>query len=54
MYLRTVHAEHDIPTLRAFIRANSLGIFTTAITSPSGSFPLLQSSHVPFLLDVQL
>ena len=51
MYLRAIHAEQHVPTLRAFIRANPLGIFTTAIDSPS--FPLLQSSHIPFVLDVQ-
>ncbi|TFY80302.1 hypothetical protein EWM64_g3710 [Hericium alpestre] len=51
MYLRAVHAEHHLPTLRAFIRDNPLGIFTTAIDSPS--FPFLQSSHIPWLLDVQ-
>ncbi|THU83462.1 negative transcriptional regulator [Dendrothele bispora CBS 962.96] len=50
MYLRTVHAEHDIPTLRAFIRANPLGVFTTAIESPISHF--LQSSHIPWILDV--
>ncbi|KAI0682290.1 putative FMN-binding domain-containing protein, partial [Cerioporus squamosus] len=50
MYLRAVHAEHDIPTLREFIRANPLGIFTTAIDAPD--FPFLQSSHIPWLLDV--
>ncbi|KAK7448812.1 hypothetical protein VKT23_013542 [Stygiomarasmius scandens] len=50
MYLRTAHAEHDIPTLQAFIRANPLGIFTTAIESPSDHF--LQSSHIPWILDV--
>lgn len=51
MYLRGVHAEHHLPTLRAFIRANPLGIFTTAIDSPN--FPFLQSSHIPWILDVQ-
>ncbi|KAJ0108976.1 hypothetical protein J7T55_005524 [Diaporthe amygdali] len=51
MYLRAVHAENHIPTLRAFIRANPLGIFTTAIDSPN--FPFLQSSHIPWILDVQ-
>ncbi|KAI0324205.1 hypothetical protein GY45DRAFT_1331779 [Cubamyces sp. BRFM 1775] len=50
MYLRPVHAEHDIPTLRAFIRANPLGVLTTAIDAPS--FPFLQSSHIPWVLDV--
>ncbi|KAI3390572.1 hypothetical protein diail_9183 [Diaporthe ilicicola] len=51
MYLRAAHAEHHLPTLRALIRANPLGIFTTAIDSPS--FPFLQSSHIPWILDIQ-
>ncbi|KAH9893641.1 negative transcriptional regulator [Cubamyces lactineus] len=50
MYLRPVHAEHAISTLRAFIRANPLGVFTTAIDAPP--FPFLQSSHIPWVLDV--
>ncbi|CDO76492.1 hypothetical protein BN946_scf184615.g18 [Trametes cinnabarina] len=50
MYLRAVHAEHHIPTLRAFIRANPLGIFTTAIEA--SGHPFLQSSHIPWVLDV--
>ncbi|EJD34491.1 negative transcriptional regulator [Auricularia subglabra TFB-10046 SS5] len=49
MYLRAVHAEHDLPTLRAFVRANPLGLLTTAIDAPG--VPLLQSSHIPFLID---
>ncbi|KAF2124947.1 negative transcriptional regulator [Dothidotthia symphoricarpi CBS 119687] len=49
MYLRTVHAEHNISTLHQFIRANPLGIFTTAIESQA--FPFIQSSHIPFVLD---
>ena len=31
MYLRTVHAESDLATLCAFIRAYPLGVLTTAI-----------------------
>ncbi|KAH7116134.1 transcriptional regulator PAI 2-type [Dendryphion nanum] len=50
MYLRAVHAEQDIASLQQFIRANALGIFTTAIESKSS--PFLQSSHIPFVLDV--
>lgn len=49
MYLRAVHAEHDIPTLHAFIRENPLGILTTAIESSTHHF--LQSSHIPWILD---
>ncbi|KND89086.1 Uncharacterized protein TOPH_06288 [Tolypocladium ophioglossoides CBS 100239] len=52
MHLRKDHAELNIPALRQFIRSNPLGLLTTAITSPSSSFPLLQSTHIPFILDV--
>jgi len=51
MYLRAVHAEADITKLHQFIRANPLGIFTTAIESKS--FPFLQSSHIPWVLDTE-
>ncbi|KAF2872350.1 transcriptional regulator PAI 2-type [Massariosphaeria phaeospora] len=50
MYLRAVHAEQNTATLQQFVRANPLGIFTTAIDS--NAFPFLQSSHIPFVLDV--
>ncbi|KAF2654997.1 negative transcriptional regulator [Lophiostoma macrostomum CBS 122681] len=50
MYLRAVHAEHNIATLHQFIKTNPLGIFTTALESKS--FPFIQSSHIPWVLDV--
>ena len=50
MYLRPVHAESSIKALFEFIKENPLGVITTAITSPS--YPFLQSSHVPWVLDV--
>ena len=50
MYLRSEHAEHDIPTCHSLIRNNPLGVITTAIPSPT--HPLLQSSHIPWILDV--
>jgi transcriptional regulator len=50
MYLRAVHADLHMPTLRQFIRNNPLGILTTAISSEN--FPLLQCSHIPWVLDV--
>jgi len=50
MYLRAAHAEQNIAALQHFIRANPLGIFTTAIDSKA--FPFLQSSHIPWVLDV--
>lgn len=51
MYLRAVHADAGIPTLRQIIRQYPLGILTTAI--PSESYPLIQCTHIPFLLDVK-
>ena len=50
MYLRTVHAELDIPLLRKFIRDNPLGILITALQSPN--FPTIQCTHIPWILDV--
>ncbi|KAL4147220.1 hypothetical protein PRNP1_010976 [Phytophthora ramorum] len=50
MYLRADHAEKSLPALRAFIRANPLGVLTTAIES--SAFPLLQCSHIPWVLDI--
>ncbi|KAJ0426623.1 hypothetical protein BJY00DRAFT_92795 [Aspergillus carlsbadensis] len=50
MYLRAVHAEAQIQILQQLIRDNPLGILTTAIKSPH--YPLIQSSHIPFVLDV--
>ncbi|KAF5389465.1 hypothetical protein D9757_004331 [Collybiopsis confluens] len=49
MYLRQVHEEADLDALHSFIRENPLGILTTAIDSPS--YPFLQSSHIPWILD---
>ncbi|KAL2754152.1 hypothetical protein ACRALDRAFT_2108884 [Sodiomyces alcalophilus JCM 7366] len=51
MHLPSHHVEKDIPTLWKLIRDSPLGIFTTAISSSSGSFPLIQSTHIPFVLD---
>lgn len=51
MYLRAVHAETSISTLRRFIQENPLGILTTAF--PSATYDFIQSSHIPFVLDVQ-
>jgi transcriptional regulator len=50
MYLRPVHTEHDVPTFYKFIQDNPLGVLTTAIKSES--YPLLQSSHIPWVLDI--
>ncbi|KAH6983992.1 putative FMN-binding domain-containing protein [Ilyonectria destructans] len=51
MYIRAAHAESDLRVLRRLVRQNLLGLFTTAISSQS--FPFLQSSHIPFILDVE-
>lgn len=51
MYLRPVHTDLHFPTLHQFIRQFPLGVLTTAIASPS--YPLLQCSHIPWVLDVQ-
>ncbi|KAF4563683.1 hypothetical protein EYR36_002921 [Pleurotus pulmonarius] len=50
MYIRPVHAENSLRVLRQLIRDNPLGLLTTAIHSKDHSF--LQSSHIPFVLDV--
>lgn len=50
MYLRAIHAELDIPVLRQFIRDNPLGILITALPSPN--FPMIQCTHIPWVLDV--
>jgi transcriptional regulator len=50
MYLRSHHVETSLPILRQLIRSHPLGIFTTAI--PSTQHPLIQSSHIPWLLDL--
>ncbi|KAM3075967.1 hypothetical protein ACMFMF_005313 [Clarireedia jacksonii] len=51
MYIRAVHAEAELRILRKLICDNPLGMLTTAIRSPT--FPLLQTSHIPFILDVK-
>lgn len=50
MHLPAAHAERRISVLRRFLQDNPLGILTTAI--PSTKHPLLQSSHIPWVLDV--
>lgn len=49
MHLRPIHAESSIKALFEFIKQNPLGVLTTAISSPS--YPFLQSSHIPWVLD---
>ncbi|KAJ5985743.1 transcriptional regulator [Penicillium canescens] len=50
MYLRAIHADSHIPTLRNFIKNNPLGTVTTAIAS--SGYPFLQTSHIPWVMDV--
>ncbi|CAH0027286.1 unnamed protein product [Clonostachys rhizophaga] len=52
MYIRAIHAEENVRVLRRLIRENPLGLFTTTIASPSGSYHFVQTSHIPFILDV--
>jgi transcriptional regulator len=51
MYIRAIHAEPDPRVLRQLIRDNPLGLLTTGIQS--ATYPFLQSSHIPFVLDVE-
>lgn len=51
MQIRAVHAETRISAIRKLIRDYPLGVLTTAI--PSNSYPLIQSSHIPWVLDVK-
>jgi transcriptional regulator len=50
MYLRPVHTDLHLPTLYKFIHNNPLGVLTTAIKSTD--HPLLQSSHLPWVIDI--
>ncbi|KAF2796638.1 hypothetical protein K505DRAFT_323147 [Melanomma pulvis-pyrius CBS 109.77] len=49
MHIPSFHAENRTPVLEKFVRDNPLGILTTAIKNPS--FPFLQSSHIPWVID---
>ncbi|RDW79931.1 FMN-binding split barrel-2 [Coleophoma cylindrospora] len=49
MYLRKDHAELSIPALYEFIHQNPLGVLTTGLSSES--YPFLQSTHLPWVLD---
>ncbi|KUJ24303.1 uncharacterized protein LY89DRAFT_679465 [Mollisia scopiformis] len=50
MYFRPVHTDLHLPTLYKFIQTNPLGILTTAI--PSSKYNTIQSSHIPWILDL--
>ncbi|APA07983.1 hypothetical protein sscle_03g027530 [Sclerotinia sclerotiorum 1980 UF-70] len=49
MHLPSCNSEKDPEILHEFIRQNPLGILTTAIKSES--YPFLQNSHIPWLID---
>jgi transcriptional regulator len=51
MQLRAPHRESDLRVLRQLIRENPLSLLTTVISSPN--FPLLQTSHIPLVLDIE-
>ncbi|KAI9159139.1 transcriptional regulator [Paramyrothecium foliicola] len=50
MFLPPVHRETRIPILRQLIHTTTLGVLTTAISSDR--HPLILSSHIPWVLDV--
>jgi transcriptional regulator len=51
MYIKGPHGEPELPVLRKLIQDNPLGLLTTAVPSPG--HPFLQSSHIPFVLDIE-
>lgn len=51
MYLRAVHAELHVPSLRRFIIENPLGLLITSLKSPT--FPTIQCTHIPWVLDIE-
>ncbi|KAI3557466.1 hypothetical protein CABS01_16328 [Colletotrichum abscissum] len=51
MQLRKDHVENSIRVLRQLIKDYPLGVLTTAI--PSADHPFIQSSHIPWVLDVE-
>lgn len=51
MYFPPVHAEQSLPNLGQFIRANPLGVLTTAL--PSKNHPAIQSTHIPWVIDIE-
>jgi transcriptional regulator len=51
MHINPIHAETRIRALRKLIRDCPLGVLTTAILS--AAHPLILSSHIPWVLDVQ-
>ncbi|GAA5908530.1 hypothetical protein JCM6882_001291 [Rhodosporidiobolus microsporus] len=52
MLIRSIHAMEDLPSIHALVQSHPLGVLTTGIASPPGDYPFLQSSHIPWVLDV--
>ncbi|UNI14297.1 hypothetical protein JDV02_000941 [Purpureocillium takamizusanense] len=52
MFFAAPHEEKDIPVLQRLIHEYPLGVITTAI--PSEKHPLILSSHIPWVLDVDV
>ncbi|GKZ40001.1 hypothetical protein AbraIFM66950_001861 [Aspergillus brasiliensis] len=50
MYMKEIYTDSTPDTLYTFIQQNPLGVLTTAIPSPT--HPLLQSTHIPWVLDI--
>ncbi|GKZ23608.1 hypothetical protein AbraIFM66951_009882 [Aspergillus brasiliensis] len=50
MYMKEIYTDSTPETLHTFIQQNPLGVLTTAIPSPT--HPLLQSTHIPWVLDI--
>ncbi|OJJ68292.1 hypothetical protein ASPBRDRAFT_47232 [Aspergillus brasiliensis CBS 101740] len=50
MYMKEIYTDSTPDTLHTFIQQNPLGVLTTAIPSPT--HPLLQSTHIPWVLDI--
>lgn len=50
MYMKEIYTDSTPSTLHTFIQQNPLGVLTTAISSPP--HPLLQSTHIPWVLDI--
>ncbi|RDK42747.1 negative transcriptional regulator [Aspergillus phoenicis ATCC 13157] len=50
MYMKEIYTDSTPSTLHTFIQQNPLGVLTTAI--PSSTHPLLQSTHIPWVLDI--
>ncbi|GAA6040466.1 hypothetical protein JCM8097_004563 [Rhodosporidiobolus ruineniae] len=50
MLIRPVHSVPDLAEVHSMVRSTQLGVLTTGIAS--SSYPFLQSTHIPWVLDV--